>query len=190
MWGIIKVCRRVVTRYPIIIQATQAGILMALGDQIAQNFIEQKKFKELDFLRTAQFGSIGFFITGPVTRTWYGILDKYIGSKTGIAVLKKVACDQLIFAPAGLGIVLTTVGLLQGKDFEQIKTKLSNEYLDILLNNYKIWPIIQLINFYFIPLQYQVLLVQSVAILWNTYVSYKTFTLGEQQKRQIDVYIK
>lgn len=25
MWGIIKVCRRVVTRYPIIIQATQAG---------------------------------------------------------------------------------------------------------------------------------------------------------------------
>lgn len=39
------------------------GILMALGDQIAQNFIERKKFKELDFLRTAQFGSIGFFIT-------------------------------------------------------------------------------------------------------------------------------
>lgn len=63
MWGIIKVYRRVVTRYPIIIQATQAGILMALGDQIAQNFIERKKFKELDFLRTAQFGSIGFFIT-------------------------------------------------------------------------------------------------------------------------------
>lgn len=25
MWGIIKVCRRVVTRYPIIVQATQAG---------------------------------------------------------------------------------------------------------------------------------------------------------------------
>lgn len=35
---------------------------MALGDQIAQNFVEQRKFKELDFVRTAQFGSIGLFI--------------------------------------------------------------------------------------------------------------------------------
>lgn len=35
---------------------------MALGDQIAQNLIEQRQIKNLDFIRTAQFASIGFFI--------------------------------------------------------------------------------------------------------------------------------
>lgn len=35
---------------------------MALGDQIAQNLVERKKLKDLDFVRTAQFGCIGFFI--------------------------------------------------------------------------------------------------------------------------------
>lgn len=36
---------------------------MALGDQIAQNLIERRKIKDLDFIRTAQFGCIGFFLT-------------------------------------------------------------------------------------------------------------------------------
>lgn len=35
---------------------------MGLGDQLAQNLIERRKFKDLDFARTSHFASIGFFI--------------------------------------------------------------------------------------------------------------------------------
>ncbi|CAL7943482.1 unnamed protein product [Xylocopa violacea] len=181
MLNVVKMYRRLLTKYPIIVQATQAGTLMALGDQLAQNLIERRQIKDLDFIRTAQFASIGFFIAGPVTRTWYGILDKYIGSKGGVVVLKKVTCDQLLFAPAFLGALLSTIGVLQGNDLEHIKIKLYNEYPDILKSNYKLWPMVQLFNFYFIPLQYQVLLVQSVALLWNTYISYRT-NLGNNDR--------
>ncbi|XP_071857814.1 mitochondrial inner membrane protein MPV17 [Bombus fervidus] len=174
MLGIVKIYQRFLTRYPLLTQAVQAGTLMALGDQIAQNLVERRKIKDLDFIRTAQFGCIGLFLTGPVTRTWYGILDKYIGSKGGIVVLKKVSCDQLFFAPVFLIVLLSTIGILQGNDLEQLKEKLYNEYPDILKNNYKIWPMVQLFNFYFVPLHHQVLVVQSIALLWNTYISYRT----------------
>lgn len=172
MRNILKFYQSLLIKYPIRTQAAQAGILMGLGDQLAQNLIERRKFKDIDFIRTGHFAVIGFFLAGPATRTWYGILDKYIGSKGGTVVVKKVLCDQLLFAPTFLCVLLVSIGFLQGSDIDSLKHKLKSSYFQILMNNYKIWPMVQLINFYFIPLQYQVLLVQSVALLWNTYISY------------------
>lgn len=84
--------------------------------------------------------SISFIIIfqGPATRTWYGILDKFIGSKGGLVAVKKVACDQLLFAPFFIVILLSTVGFMQGNDVNSIKKKLENEYPDILISNYKV----------------------------------------------------
>ncbi|XP_011496434.1 PREDICTED: protein Mpv17 [Ceratosolen solmsi marchali] len=169
-----RIYTKLLAKYPLGMQALQAGALLGLGDQIAQNYIEKRSAKNLDLIRTAQFAGIGFFIAGPATRTWYGILDKYFGSKGVIVVLKKVACDQLLFAPVFIAILLSTIALMQGHNLKSTKLKLKNEYTDILINNYKLWPIVQLLNFYFVPLHYQVLVVQAIAILWNTYISYRT----------------
>ncbi|XP_043479408.1 protein Mpv17-like [Leptopilina heterotoma] len=171
---ILRGYQKLLSRFPLGMQALQAGTLMALGDQIAQNLVEKRRFDELDFKRTAGFAGIGFFIAGPATRTWYGFLDKNIGSKGGIVTLKKVACDQLLFAPFFLSILVVVIGVLQGNEMESIKQKLKNEYPDILASNYKLWPAVQLLNFGIVPLQYQVLVVQTVALLWNTYISYRT----------------
>lgn len=166
--------RKFFAKYPMVTQAIQAGTLMALGDQIAQNVVERKEIKDLDFVRTAKFGGIGLFLAGPVPGTWYRLLDKYIGSQGGIVVLKKVCVDQLLFAPMFIGVMLSTIGTLQGNDLVQLKEKLKNEYFDILRNNYKVWPLVQLVNFYFVPVQYQLLNVQAVGLVWNSYISYRT----------------
>lgn len=107
-------------------------------------------------------------------RTWYGILNKYIGSQGKAVAIKKVIVDQLLFAPTFLGIFISTLGALEGKKFENIKSDLTKNYPDILKANYSIWPAVQIVNFYVVPLKYQVLCVQSVALFWNTYVSWKT----------------
>ncbi|XP_029670930.1 protein Mpv17 isoform X2 [Formica exsecta] len=172
MQNIQKLYQKALKMYPMGMQAVQAGILMGLGDQIAQNFIDNSK--TIDLVRTMQFAGIGLFISGPATRTWYGILDKYIGSKGYSVAIKKVACDQLLFAPTFIAVLLVTIGICQGKDIEKIKIKVRDEYNNILINNYKLWPMVQLINFSIVPLHYQVLVVQLVALFWNSYISYKT----------------
>lgn len=172
MRNIYKIYQKALKRYPVATQAVQAGILMGLGDQIAQNFIDNSEI--IDYVRTMKFAGIGLFISGPATRTWYGILDKYIGSKGYSIAMKKVACDQLLFAPTFIAVLLVTIGICQGKDIEKLKVKMRNEYSDILVTNYKVWPMVQLVNFSFIPLHYQALVVQSVALLWNSYISYRT----------------
>lgn len=85
-----------------------------------------------------------------------------------------MALDQLVVAPIFVGLVLTALAVIQTRDLKQTVKRVKRDYKDVLLTNYKIWPIVQLVNFYFVPLQYQVLLVQSVALFWNTYISWKT----------------
>ncbi|CAG5018351.1 unnamed protein product [Parnassius apollo] len=134
---------------PYLVQAIQTGTLMGAGDFISQTVIEKKSVKYVDYKRTLRFSSIGFFVGGPALRAWYGFLNKYVGSKA-------------------------SVGIMQGKSLENIENDIKYNYLEVLKTNYYIWPVVQIINFYYVPLQYQVLIVQTVALFWNTYLSWKT----------------
>ncbi|XP_068628969.1 protein Mpv17 [Battus philenor] len=172
--NIFQIYQKFLTRRPYLVQAIQTGTLMGAGDYISQVFVEKKSMKNVDLIRTLRFSSIGFFAGGPALRVWYGFLNNYIGSKGKTVALKKVLVDQVIFAPTFLLFILVTLGVMQGKALENIEKDIQSNYLDILKTNYYVWPFIQIVNFYYIPLQYQVLIVQTVALFWNTYLAWKT----------------
>lgn len=115
-------------------------------------------------------------------RFWYGILAKHVGKTGKTVALKKVFFDQVFFAPCILCTILIAIAVLKGKNMEAVKEELKLNYVDVLLTSYTIWPWVQICNFYFVPLQYQVLLVQVVALFWNTYLSWKT-----QRKRMLEI---
>ncbi|XP_077293471.1 mitochondrial inner membrane protein MPV17 [Arctopsyche grandis] len=169
------------------IASLQTGSLMAVGDLVAQTLVEgrrpfspstststSKSTPSVDWIRTVRFASIGVFLGGPALRLWYGALNKYIGSTGRIVTLKKVVVDQCLFAPSFVTIFISTQSALEGKTYREIENDLRANYIDIMKTNYCVWPWVQMTNFYFVPLQYQVLLVQSVALFWNTYISWKT----------------
>lgn len=198
---IFQIYQRILNRRPYLVQAIQTGTLMGAGDLIAQTLIEKKSFRDVDYARTLKFSSIGFcfgvsslfiilfklvliclynltlyslFFQGPALRIWYGLLNKHVGSSGKTVALKKVFIDQAVFAPTFLFFLLVAVGAMQGKSWESIQDDIQTNYFDILKTNYYVWPWVQIVNFYYVPLHYQVLLVQGIALFWNTYLSYKT----------------
>lgn len=53
-------------------------------------------------------------------------------------MIKKVALDQLLFAPCAIAGLTTAVWLLEGRAIREINDKLKNEYFSILSSNYKV----------------------------------------------------
>ncbi|CAG8464545.1 3870_t:CDS:10 [Diversispora eburnea] len=79
------------------------------------------------------------------------------------AVIKRVAVDQIMFAPVGVGSFFIIISVLEGRNINEIKGKIDEAYLPALKANYTVWPLVQFINFRFLPLKYRVPFVSSVA---------------------------
>lgn len=111
---------------------------------------------------------------------WYKFLDKIIIGQAGLAPFKKVCVDQLLMAPTVSFSIVSLLEAMQGSNLSQIKQKLVNNLPSIVSNQYKIWPLAQLVNFYFIPLHYRLLYVNIVAFFWNIYLAYAIQVNKEQ----------
>ena len=81
--------------------------------------------------------------------------------------------DQLLFAPYICSNYLFGSSLLQYRDpvkaFENVKGKLGG----VLKANYCYWPIVNFLNFRFVPMHYRILIVNVCAIAWNSFMAYR-----------------
>ncbi|CAG8614721.1 10141_t:CDS:2 [Funneliformis caledonium] len=158
------------TRRPILIQSITTGTLFATGDVIAQQFVEQRGLESHNSYRTLRLG--GFGLCGPSTALWYRSLDRFVTIKNPmLGLVTRVSLDQALFAPCFITTFFICQALMEGQAKSQILEKLGDVFVPTLINNYKLWPAVQLVNFHFVPLNYRTLIVNCVALGWNTYLS-------------------
>ncbi|KAK9712149.1 hypothetical protein K7432_007351 [Basidiobolus ranarum] len=141
---------------------------------------------EYNYVRTARLSFYGF-ATAPLFNKWYTFLDKRFpmplnqakeATKSGLknpavkALLKRVATDQILFAPFAIGLFFVSISVLEGASWEGIKEKFEKAYVPGLLGNYQLWPLAQLVNFFYVPLSLRVPFSSTVGIFWNAYLSW------------------
>ncbi|KAJ7341428.1 hypothetical protein JRQ81_005511 [Phrynocephalus forsythii] len=160
-------------RHPLRVQILTAGTLVGTGDVLAQQVVERRGLAGHSGRRTLRMMAIGFCLVGPVIGGWYQLLDHLVPGRTRVAALQKMLLDQAGFAPCFLGSFLAVAGALNGLSVEENWSKIKRDYKDALITNYYIWPAVQVANFYFVPLNHRLAVVQCVAILWNCYLSWK-----------------
>lgn len=62
------------------------------------------------------------------------------------------------------------------------KEKLQSTYTSALAKNWMVWPLVQSVNFKFVPLEHRVLVVNLVSLGWNCYLSYLNSQGASQAK--------
>ncbi|XP_075484524.1 protein SYM1-like isoform X2 [Primulina tabacum] len=84
----------------------------------------------------------------------------------------KVAVDGIIFGPLDLLLFFTYMGFSTGKSATQVKEDVKRDFLPALILEGGIWPIVQVANFRFIPVRYQLLYVNFFCLLDSCFLSW------------------
>lgn len=84
----------------------------------------------------------------------------------------KLFADCALFDPAYLSLFFTATSAMEGKSLSDIWLKLKQDLGKTYLIDVAVWFPIQTVNFRFIPVPYQPIVVQSCNIGWNAYLSF------------------
>ncbi|KAI1630439.1 hypothetical protein EDD37DRAFT_104521 [Exophiala viscosa] len=126
-----------------------------------------------DFERLTRFMSYGFLMS-PLQFLWFGRLTKWFpitSTSAMVPAMKRVAMDQLVFAPFGLSCFFTFMTVAEGGGRKEVVRKFQDVYVPTLRANYILWPAVQVINFRVMPLQFQIPFVSTIGIAWTAYLS-------------------
>ena len=155
---------------PLTTKALTSMGIVGVGDIGCQLILGEKDTK-FDLKRFLIFTLLGGVLVGPALHYWYGFLNRVVPG-TGTAVtLKRLAIDQTVFAVSFIPIFMSSALTLEGK-FKDIPSVLSREWMPALFANWFIWIPGNFVNFRFITPKFQVLFANSIALVWNAYLSW------------------
>uniref|UniRef100_A0A0K0EJ29 Mitochondrial inner membrane protein Mpv17 n=1 Tax=Strongyloides stercoralis TaxID=6248 RepID=A0A0K0EJ29_STRER len=150
-----------------------SGTLGVVGDGISQLIIEKKSFsKDFDVSRSIRFFVVPCFYIAPILSKYFPLLAKMPGT-TKMRPLYMVLFDQTMFSPFFSSSVIMSFRLTEGFTLSESFDSLKKEFWDIYKTSLKFWPIVQLANFYFVPIHFRVFLTQVAALIWNVFLSFK-----------------
>jgi len=144
---------------------------MMFGDIVAQLVVEQRTF---DINRLIRLFCIATFFMGPLLWNWFPFLEKRVSQSSWPSAMKplvQMVVDQSVMAPFINFMLLMLNGILRGDGLVLTAAEVMAKFPLIMLNNYKLWPLVQLCNFYLVPTSFRIYFVQFIGLFWNMYVS-------------------
>jgi protein Mpv17 len=117
--------------------------------------------------RIASAGLFGAALA-PVGQTWYTVLDKLPKAIIGWRrIALKTTLDLALFEPVAVAAFFSWMTWAEGGD---IKRKLERDFVSTLIAEWALWLPVQTINFWKVPVNYQLLVVNMVCLLDSTFL--------------------
>ncbi|CAM9157236.1 unnamed protein product [Phaeothamnion confervicola] len=156
-------------KQPLVTKALTSMIGFALGDFLAQKFIEKKD--KIDLERLIKLASFGFLVHGPTGHWFYGLLDSKIPGTAATTVATKVAIDQLLWNPIFGCMFFGYLGLADGATPAEIGARIKKNLWTSVKGSWTVWPVAHAINFRFVPTSQRLLYINSIQIGYNCFLS-------------------
>eukprot|EP00271_Cylindrocystis_brebissonii_P023403 TRINITY_DN9690_c0_g1_i1.p1 TRINITY_DN9690_c0_g1~~TRINITY_DN9690_c0_g1_i1.p1 ORF type:complete len:290 (+),score=40.89 TRINITY_DN9690_c0_g1_i1:262-1131(+) len=132
----------------------------------------------LDMQRVVTTSLFGLCFVGPVGHFWYILLDRIITKqlrlkpRTRSFILTKVAMDTFIFGPFHILGYYTWAGLAKGLSLPEVWSNCCRDFWPVLISEAGIWPVVQSLNFFYVPVPNQLLVVNLVCLVDSAWLSW------------------
>jgi len=166
--------------YPLLTKACTSGSIMLLSDILAQKLSESSS-KSIDWIRASKLALLGLIFLGPVGHFWYNFLDYLSKSVTIPVLVMKISADQLLLTPIVNACIFFYTEFVRSaftKEANSLSIRISNGIKNVqqnlwnaMLCSWKLWPMIHIITFKFIPVSLRVLYVNIISLGWLTFMS-------------------
>ena len=187
MASILSAYSRALNAHPLITKCLTSVVLGCSGDIAAQRIMSKDEHFKADWGRVFRMGFV-CMCYGGINHYWYNFLQQSIKLEGMQRVLAKMAFDQLFFVPVFDSFMFFGLSALEdphgqpSAGIRRVKACLWNT----LKVNYCVWPFLQIINFKYVPLQYQVFFTTVGVFFWNIFLSDMANRRGKQAAAHIE----
>ncbi|XP_057959887.1 peroxisomal membrane protein PMP22 [Malania oleifera] len=158
--------------HPLRTKAITAGVLAGCSDAIAQKI---SGIKRLQVRRLLLLVLYGLLYSGPFGHFLHKLMDiLFKGKKGNKTTAKKVLLEQLTSSPWNNMFFMMYYGLVvEGRSWWFAKSKVRKDYPSVQLTAWRFWPIVNWVNYQYMPLQFRVLFHSFVASCWSIFLNLK-----------------
>ncbi|OMJ78960.1 hypothetical protein SteCoe_21134 [Stentor coeruleus] len=173
---LIKKYNGLLKKRPVLTRSITAFWISLTGDfacQYLESKLDNTKFSEIFTLkRSLNLAIFGFAVVTPGMHFWYQYLARTFPGTGFRAVSMKFILDRVLIPPPLVMGFFVSQTLMNGGSWEDVKSRVQKNYLNALQMNLLVWPAAMIINFKYVPLDFQVLFSNVVGFFWSMYLSY------------------
>ncbi len=137
---------------PIITKCVSAGLVSSIGSTLAQVIAHEQAKKEhidgdddnkrvqdpfeIDLERVSRFVLLNIVYVAPVLHYWYEYVNRALPGRSFSRVLQRTFCDEFLFSPIYIPVLLGILWKSEGKTNEKIWSMIKSELPTILVTEW------------------------------------------------------
>ena len=139
--------------------------------QHSHQFSPRKPF-EVDLAQVSRFAFLNVVFVAPVLHHWYQFINRAVPGKSLGRVAQRVFWDEFVFSPMYIPVFLGMLWKLEGSSNEDIYKMTKSEVPSIIVAEWALWVPGMFGIFRFVPVKFQVLAINSLGVVWQTFLAY------------------
>eukprot|EP00301_Raphidiophrys_heterophryoidea_P009248 c13612_g1_i1.p1 GENE.c13612_g1_i1~~c13612_g1_i1.p1 ORF type:complete len:470 (-),score=85.78 c13612_g1_i1:93-1502(-) len=174
--------------HPLLTKFVTSSILFSIGDLLAQfslfcpsilscppsflQFFLSSPAPLAHNIDVAIFGGV----SGIACHYWFSFLQNKFSAPSLLSVLMMVALDQICYSPISTCVFFLWTSFMQRASVSHALEVAFQNVVPTLQLNWLVWPFIQIVNFWIVPLRLRVLVVNVMCVVWSAVLSATTST--------------